>query len=78
MLSFSLCLNSLQGHNFKQYIFKFIYVIYFWLHWVFTAAHRLSLVVAIGGYSLRCGARALGVRASVVVARRLSSCGSPA
>ena len=29
--------------------------IYFWLRWVFVAAHGLSLVVASGGYSsLRC------------------------
>ena len=29
--------------------------IYFWLRWVFVAAHRLSLVVASGGYSsLQC------------------------
>ena len=28
---------------------------YFWLHWVFAAARRLSLVVASGDYSLlRC------------------------
>ena len=64
--------------------------IYFWLHWVFIAARGLSLVVASRGYSsLRCagfsvggfsccGARTLGVRASVVVAHRLSSCGSRA
>ena len=25
---------------------------YFWLCWVFVAAHRLSLVAASGGYSL--------------------------
>ena len=24
--------------------------IYFWLHWVFVAVHRLSLVVVSGGY----------------------------
>ena len=31
----------------------FIYVfIYFWLHWVFVAAHGLPLVAASGGYSL--------------------------
>ena len=30
---------------------KFFYF-YFWLHWVFVAAHRLSLVAASGGYSL--------------------------
>ena len=62
--------------------FIFIYLfIYFWLHWVFIAVRGLSLVAASGGYSsLRarashcggffcCGARALGMRASVVVAR---------
>ena len=67
----------------KMYLF-----IYFWLHWDFIATHGPSLVAASGGYSslqcavfsLRCfsccGARALGVQASVVVAHRLSSCGS--
>ena len=25
---------------------------YFWLHWVFVAAHRFSLVAMSGGYSL--------------------------
>ena len=30
---------------------KFIYF-YFWLRWVFVAAHGLSLVAASGGYSL--------------------------
>ena len=35
------------------YIYLFIY--YFWLCWVFIAAHRLSLVAASRGYSsLRC------------------------
>ena len=29
----------------------FILFIYFWLHWVFVAAHGLSLVVASGDYS---------------------------
>ena len=88
------------------YIFnKFIYFyfIYFWLHWVFVAAHGLSLVAVSEGYSsLRCAglvavaslvaewlwlhcsgfsccrAQALGMRAPVVVAHRLSSCGSRA
>ena len=31
---------------------KFIYFIYFWLHWVFIAVCGLSPVVARGGYSL--------------------------
>ena len=36
-------------------IFKIYLFIYFWLCWVFVAAHRLSQVVASGGYSLlRC------------------------
>ena len=72
--------------------------IYFWLCWVFVAAHRLSLVVASGGYSLlwcmgfslqwllllqgtgsrHVGFGSRGTRASVVVPRRLSSCGSQA
>ena len=63
----------------------FILFFYFWLCWVFIAARGLSLVVVSGGYSsLHCGgfscygARALGVRASVVAAHRLSSCGSQA
>ena len=62
--------------------------IYFWLRWVFVAAHGLSLVV-VSGATLYCGARAshcsgfsccrawaLGAWASAVVARGLSSCGS--
>ena len=60
----------------------------FWLRWVFVAVRGLSLVVVSGGYSscrVRashcggfscCSAQPLGVRASVVVARGLSSCGS--
>ena len=32
----------------KIYLFLFIY---FWLRWVFIAAHGLSLVAAGGGYS---------------------------
>ena len=70
---------------------KFIYLfIYFWLHWVFIAVHRLPLVTASRGYTLlQCvgfslrwlllprskGSRCVG---SVVVARRLSSCGAQA
>ena len=64
---------------------------YFWLHWVFVAALRLSLVAASGDYSScsagasRCGgfscwrAGALGAWASVVVALGLgcsAACGT--
>ena len=44
---------------FKIYLF---YLFYFWLCWVFVAAHRLSLVVASGGYS------SLGCRLLIAVA----------
>ena len=69
--------------------YKFIYL-FFGLCWAFVAARGLSLVAASRGYSfavhwlliavasLCCGAPALGVRASVVVAHRLSSCGARA
>ena len=80
-----------KGINYYYYYLnKFICLIYFWLRWVLVAARRFSLV-AVRGAPLRCsarvshcggfsccGARALGVRASVVVACRLSSCGSRA
>ena len=43
------------------FIYLFVYLfIYFWLHWVFVAAYRLSLVAASRGYSsLRCTAFSL-------------------
>ena len=42
-------------NSFLTYIYLFTYLFYFWLHWVFVAAHGLSLVVASGGHcSLRC------------------------
>ena len=38
----------------NEFFFK-NYVIYFWLHWVFVAAHRLSLLEVSGVYSsLQC------------------------
>ena len=71
------------------FLFCFVYF-YFWLHWVFVAARGLSPVAVsgatlpcstrashLGGFSC-CGARALGTRASVVVAHGLSSCGTRA
>ena len=58
---------------------------FFWLHWVFIAVCGLSLVVASRSYSSLqcvgfscCRAWALGTQASVVVARRPSSCGTQA
>ena len=64
----------------SPFLKNFIYL--FLLHWVFVAVRGLSLVVLSRGYSLLwcvgflcCRAWALGTRASVVVARGLSSCG---
>ena len=70
------------------FFFNIFYIIYFWLCWVFIAAHGLSLVWTVGA-TLHCSVRAshhggfscyrtwaLGMWSSVVVARRLSSCGS--
>ena len=60
-----------------EYLFIYLFI-YFWLPWVFIAAHGLSLVVAIRGYSLlRCmGFSSCGSQVSVVVARGLYSAGS--
>ena len=44
--------SSLTISFFLIYIFIYLFIFYFWLHWVFAAAHRLSVVVASGGYSL--------------------------
>ena len=51
---------------FKLYLF-----IYFWLHWVFVAASKLSLVVVTGGSSLLVVLRLLIVVAFLVVEPRL-------
>ena len=41
--------------NYVSFLFFFKVFIYFWLHWFFVAAHRLSLVAGSRGYSsLRC------------------------
>ena len=45
--------------------FKKLFNYYFWLCWVFVAAHRLSLVVASGGYSLAVLYRLLAVASLV-------------
>ena len=42
----------------KMYLFILFYFIYFWLHWVLVAAHRI-FVEACGIFC--CGARALRV-----------------
>ena len=47
---------------FNKFIYLFIclFIYYLWLHWVFVAVRRLSLVAASGGYSLlRCASFSL-------------------
>ena len=65
------------------YYFTLLFFFFLWLHWVFVAVCRFSLVTASRSYSslqcvglslwwlLLCRAWALGKRASVVVAREL-------
>ena len=50
ILCFSICWEYFPVLFF--YFFKIYLFIYFWLHWVFVAVRRLSLVAASGGYSL--------------------------
>ena len=49
-------IHLLEDPDFSRiFFFNLFTLFYFWLHWVFVAARRLSLVVASGGYSsLRC------------------------
>ena len=75
--------------GFSFHIFFFIFT-YLWLHSVFLASRGLSLVVVRGGCSSLqwrashcdgfsgCRAQALGARALVAAAHRLSGCGSQA
>ena len=84
-----MCVLLLSFRSFFLSFFLITLFIYFWLSWVFVVVRGLSLVeaswellfVAVCGFLLAvaflcCGARALGTQASVVVARRFSSCGA--
>ena len=55
---------------------SFCFLVYFWFHWVFVAAHGLFIVVwglLCSGFAC-CAAQDLGVQASVVTASGLNSC----
>ena len=86
-------MNEFIQHSFIKHISFFLInlFIYFWLCWVFIPACVGFLQLWRAGATLRCGvrashcggfsccrARALGAWASVVVACRLSRCGSRA
>ena len=52
-------------------IYPLLYLfIYLWLHWVFFAAHRLSLVAENGGYSIAVVCRLFIAMASLVTEHR--------
>ena len=55
----------------KHFLKIFIICSYFWLRWVFTAGHRVSLVTA-SGTTLRSSSRARGMRALIAAVHRLS------
>ena len=61
--------HTLDLHDQREPFFKiYLLIYYFWLRWVFVAAHGLSVVVASGGYSLlRCMRGLLIVVASLAV-----------
>ena len=52
-------------------VFYFIFLIYFGLHWVFVASHRLSLVFSNEGYSIVAVCGLLIVVSSLVAEHRL-------
>ena len=63
-----ICIN----HSYHSFFFKYIYLfIYFWLRWVFIAAHWLSLVAASGGLLFVAVRGLLIVVASLVAEHRL-------
>ena len=57
---------SLKSSFLPIRLFLFVWFCFFWLRWVFVAVRGLLIAVAS-----RCGARALGMQALVVVARGL-------
>ena len=64
-----------RGHE-RLYVFtlQISIFIYFWLHWVFTAARSLSLIEASGAYSLAAVCGGLSLAPSLVAENKLSSC----
>ena len=54
-------------------LYRYLFLIYFWLHWVFIAACSLSLIEASGAYSLAVVCGGLSSAPSLVAENRLSS-----
>ena len=60
-----------------MYLYFFFLILFiYWLHWVFIAAHRLSLVAVGRGSSLVVAGELLTVVACLILGHRLSSCGA--
>ena len=59
--------NYINSENFFFIFFLKCVFVYCWLHWVFTAAHELSLVAVCGGLLSSWGSRLLIAVASLVV-----------
>ena len=70
MLALSLFQNVLSC-RFLFLIYVCIYFTYFWLHWVFVAVCRHSLVVVNEDYSLIAMHRLLSAMASLVASQGL-------
>ena len=79
--SFLQCFNNWNSECQKLLFFFFVTFFFFWLHWVFVAVCRLSLVAASRGYSLlRCTGFSLWwlllLRSTGSRCAGFSSCGS--
>ena len=68
--TFILHLENSQVCRVIEKLIYFFFLIYFWLHWVFVVARRLSLVAASGGFSVAVRGL-LTVVASLVAEHRL-------
>ena len=60
----AMCWVCISIHYFCDQKFSNVFIFYFWLCWIFTAAQGLSLVVVSGGYSPVAGHRFLIAGAS--------------
>jgi len=72
--------NKYRKTPISQSLIMFVsfYFIYFWLHWISVAVHRLSLAVSTEGSSLAAVRGLPTTVASLAVEHGLSSCGSRA
>ena len=84
VLEYFICLRQMKDiSSYINFSLEHFFAVYLFILFIFGCVGSsllhvgFSLVAVSRGFSC-CGARALGVRASVVVVRGLSSCGSQA